>query len=195
MGNRCTLIGKGSKIGVYLHEHGDRSSIEALLEYCKLKKCKPLNCGFGLAQFCQIASNFLGGKSVSIIDSTQEPYSDHGTYIIDNWTIVASQNSKVNDDSLNQKRLLLAIDRSQPRQIGKYIQAKELAREQLKIGDWIYVEEPDGTYPLYQVVGHGKNRVLDGYNVCGVPYIARYSFGSEESNLDNYILKENVKVE
>lgn len=80
-------------MGVYLHWNGGRDSVQAFLEYCRLRSFRRLeNDDYGWARLCQVMGNFLGadGCSLGVDDITrldQNNY-DNGVYLIKDWRIV-----------------------------------------------------------------------------------------------------------
>ena len=90
MGNRALIKFDGQDAGVYLHWNGGRDSVEAFLEYCKLRdfRCDD----YGIARFCQVVGNFFGGGlslgvTTNIKDEDAE-WMDNGIYIVKDWEIV-----------------------------------------------------------------------------------------------------------
>lgn len=109
-------------VGVYLHWNGDRTSVESLLEYCKLRGFRPPeeDC-YGWARLCQVAGNVFGGGlsiGVDTCDGLDCDNWDNGTYIISNWEIVdrvyVRGECSEEVDEAQKKELLLHIDSCQP---------------------------------------------------------------------------------
>ena len=54
MGNSAVITTEAKKIGVYMHWYGDRDSVEALLQYCRILGVrKPENDRTGLQGFAK----------------------------------------------------------------------------------------------------------------------------------------------
>ena len=119
MGNRAVITTEAKDIGVYLHWHGGRDSVNAFLTYCKLKgyRCPESDC-YGWARLCQVISNFFGGVlSVGIdrYDRLDTDNGDNGVYIIKNWEIVDREFYNGDEqDNYDIRELLTEINKSQP---------------------------------------------------------------------------------
>lgn len=95
MGNRAVITTKenfeNNGVGVYVHWNGGRESVEAFLEYCKLKEYRaPEFDNYGWARLCQIIGNFFGGTTSVGIDTCNHldcDNGDNGVYFIKNWEI------------------------------------------------------------------------------------------------------------
>lgn len=92
MGNRAVITTIAKKIGVYLHWNGGRDSVEAFLEYCKLKGYRtPEEDDYGWARLCQVIGNFFGGTTsvgIDLYDNLDTDNGDNGVYVIEDWKIV-----------------------------------------------------------------------------------------------------------
>ena len=66
MGNRAIIKGENMTSAVYLHWNGGRDSVEAFLEYCKIRGFDKFNSDYGFARFLQVVSNFMGGDGLSV---------------------------------------------------------------------------------------------------------------------------------
>lgn len=143
MGNRCVITTRkdfdNDGIGVYLHWNGGRSSVEAFLKYCELKKHRDLteDAPYGYARLCQVIGNFFGGGSsvgvgkVRMLDCNNY---DNGTYIVENWKVVGREYFEegwAEQMDYDLVEMLIAIDEKQPEeeQIGE-----EAIREAIKEG-------------------------------------------------------------
>ena len=201
MGNSAIIkaIGNDNK-GVYLHWNGGRDSIEAFLKYCQLKGFKGFEDDYGMARFIQIVSNFISGDGLSI-GITDKPLSwgtDNGIYIVEGWEIVGREDFDGREQrSYDLQEMLIAIDEAQPtkQQLGEYLKAEEVLADTIKIGDKVFMQELDGTYKKYEVVGMGEDKFVNGLKVLGVPYVKRYSsvYGNYSSNPNNYIKEKTVR--
>ena len=125
MGNRCVITTactdarKSNNIGVYLHWHGGRNSVEGFLAYCKLKEYRsPDTDCYGWARLCQVVGNFFGGSDSIGINRCKnldcDNY-DNGVYIVSDWEIVDRQyNKKSEHERYNLKKILTEINNCQP---------------------------------------------------------------------------------
>ena len=191
MGNRAVITEKGSKIGVYLHWNGGRDSVEAFLEYCKIKGIRSGD--YGIARFAQIVGNFIGGTlsiGIDILDRLDCNNGDNGMYIIENWEIVGRKYFKgVEQNVYDRREMLLSIDEAQPEQdrIGEWLTAEEVDEKDLKIGDQVIFLDYNNTAEKAWIVGYG-NGIVNGSDVTGRPYIDKY--GDDPSkNPNNYASK------
>lgn len=94
--------------GIYLHHDGDYNTVRALLEYCRLKEFrKPDEDPYGLARFCQVAANYIGGDlgiGASLCGWLDFANGDNGVYICKGWDIVKREyvygEDKINYDTI-----------------------------------------------------------------------------------------------
>lgn len=189
-------------IGVYLHWNGGRDSVEAFLEYCRLKGYRPpeVDC-YGWARLCQVIGNFFGGSDSIGIDKLVrldcDNY-DNGVYIIKDWGIVARRymhNDEQQMYPLNE--MLLDIDGCQPEQeqLGrKFLEAELIPVEEIKVGDSVYMPDFRGDYELCKVLGIGDGRIVDGFDTKGVPYVERFEGGNNADNVNCYLKGEDYRV-
>lgn len=208
MGNRAVIATEKKNLGVYLHWNGGRDSVEAFLKYCSLKGYRsPEVDDYGWARLCQVIGNFFGGTNSVGINLYQELDTnnhDNGTYIIKDWKIVDRLYFNGNEQNeYNLEEMLIGIDKSQPKdeQLGDFLKSKEIAVDDINIGDIVYVDIYDGKYKKHKVVGFGEDRVVCGRNVKGIPYIDLYlntnpATGKEDytSNINNYLTKKTARV-
>lgn len=208
MGNRAVItrsnevdVANSSDIGVYLHWNGGRDSVEAFLEYCKLRDFRTDD--YGWARLCQVIANFFGkdGLSVGIEQCCKldcDNY-DNGIYIIKGWEIVGRQYFEGEEQNCyDLTEMLLEIDAAQPvaQQLGKeFITAEIIPMSELKIGDDVFVNTYGG-YEKHTVAGFGENTMVNGTNVYGTPYVKMY--GDEQRgytwNINNFIRDNYVRV-
>ena len=212
MGNRAvittTRVGEpkySNEIGVYLHWNGGRDSVEAFLEYCRLKgyRC-PEQDNYGWARLCQVIGNFFGGGCSIGIDrccNLDCDNGDNGTYIIENWEIVDRKYYDYEEEQQNYplSEMLIDIDDAQPKheQLGDFLKSVEVSIDELKKGDRVYFY--NGIYNTYEVctvVGFGENTHINGHNVYGIPYVNKYGDESRgySWNINNYIRTSTVRV-
>lgn len=205
MGNRAIITTKDKQVGIYLHWNGGRDSVEAFLEYCKLKgfRSPEADDSYAFARLTQVISNFFeGGLSIGILgDCSKGICEDNGNYIIgSNWEIINREYPYKNFNEQNEynlKEMLKSIDKAQPveQQLGDFLCAKEKNVENLRKGDIVYIQDYDGIYEKFEVVGFGKDNIVNGINVLNKPYVNKY--GDNETcmdNINNYILTDKIKI-
>lgn len=200
MGNRCVITTEynfsNNGVGVYLHWNGGRDSVQAFLTYCKIKgfRTPDTDC-YGWARLAQVCANFFGGSmsiGIDTVDNLDCDNGDNGVYIIEGWDIVDRKYfdwSEQNEYDLDE--MLIAIDESMPEneQIGKeYLMAPVIKPKDMKIGDTIAFMDFNGMIKE-KVIGIGQDRMVNGTNVKGFPYIGKYGspFCSPENNINNYL--------
>jgi len=65
----------------------------------------------------------------------------------------------------------------------------------LKVGDRVYVQDFRGKYEVAEVVGIGEDKVVNGTNVFGIPFIDNYQRGGDYSwNINNYLREDKYRV-
>lgn len=211
MGNRAVItaskalsVKDSSDLGVYVHWNGGRDSVEGFLEYCKLQgfRC-PESDSYGYARLVQVIADFFGAGGLSIgIDKCCNldcENWDNGVYIIKDWKIV---DRKYHEGHEQQEYdlidMLLEIDENQPKnmQLGeKFIKAPFVPTEELKAGDIVFVQRYGGKYEVAEVVGIGEDKIVNGGNVTGIPYIDLYGIAGDYSqNPNNYLREKEYKV-
>lgn len=206
MGNRAVIKGAGSPIGIYLHWNGGRDSVEAFLKYCELRRFG----GFGerseyaVARLTQVIANFFGGSmSIGIVGSGETEDSarglDNGIYIVEGWNIVRRVFSGVEQRKHDLNGMLLGIDATQPEkeQLGEeFLKADVVPVSSLRIGDEVFFyDSVREKYKKCKVVGFGNDRVVNGVNRKGVPFVDRddYYDGDYASNPNNYLMEETIR--
>lgn len=210
MGNRAVITTKrawaNDGLGIYLHWNGGRDSVEAFLEYCKLKGYRsPANDeSYGMARLAQVIANFFGGSTSIGINTLWhldcDNY-DNGVYVVDGWEIVDRiYSSGAEQDAYDRKEMLIAIDQSQPasEQIGKaFFEAETVSRDRLEIGDEVYVpDDISGGYEVHKIVGFGKDGVVNGIEIDGLPYVDKYgtNISGYSCNINNYLRGDEYRV-
>lgn len=204
MGNRAVItwskdldVATSKDLGIYLHWNGGRDSVEAFLEYCKLKgyRSPDTDC-YGFARLCQVIGNFFGGStSVGIEKCCKLDCDnwDNGVYICKNWDIVGRQYF----DGSEQREydlidFLEDIDSKMPEseRLGSdYIRAEQIPVKEIKVGDEVFVERFDGEIRVEKVIGIGeKGATVNGHNVEGIPYVGMYTRNG--SNINDYLWNE-----
>ena len=206
MGNRAIVRQAGKHVGVYLHWNGGRDSVEAFLEYCKLKGMPGFDTDYGTARFCQVVGNFFGGNnSIGIcadVYNTDAKGCDNGIYDVKEFDIVG----RVPDISPSQEQrnhdrqeMLLSIDAAQPanERLGeKFLKAASVKTSSLVVGDHVFVRDDlSCTYNELEVVGIGEDRYVNGHKVLGVPFVNRFcNDGDYSHNINNYLLKNSYRL-
>ena len=101
MGNRAVIHFQGSNVGMYVHWHGGRDTIEPMLEVAKEYGLRGGD--YGLARLAQMFGNFVGGTLSMGIDELERLDCDNnnnGVYIIDsNFNIVDRQHMRGEEKS------------------------------------------------------------------------------------------------
>lgn len=215
MGNRAVIttekgwLCKENNLGIYLHWNGGRDSVEAFLTYCKMKGYRtPESDNYGWASLGAVITNFFGADGTSIgIDIVSRldcNNFDNGVYIIKDWEIIDRKFFEGREqDQYDLKEMLLEIDKSMPEnaQLGEeFISAEEIEPSNLKIGDKVFIQEIGGNFTQCEVVGFGEDKLVNGTNVNGIPYVNHYGRkckGEDEDyswNINNYIRTETVRV-
>lgn len=204
MGNRAIIRQAYKRTGVYLHWNGGRDSVEAFLEYCKMKGYHDFDTDYGLARFCQVVGNFFGGAySIGIVTNVYDKDADgldNGIYDVKGWNIV----KRITDQRREQERhnlldMLLSIDSAQPEaeQLGeKFLTAPIVPTSKIKIGGKVFViDSIDSTVKEYEVVGIGEDKWVNGHKVLGVPFVNRYlNDGDYSWNVNNYLFEEEYRI-
>lgn len=206
MGNRAIIRQAGKHAGVYLHWNGGRDSVEAFLEYCKLKGLPGFDSSYGLARFCQVVSNFFGGSnsigiSTDVYNSDAEGL-DNGIYDVKGFEIVGRVpdiSPDLEQRNHDQQEMIVEIDAAQPKneQLGeKFLKAASVKTTSLVVGDHVFVrDELDCTYSEFEVVGIGEDRYVNGHKVLGVPFVNRFGDDGDFSrNINNYLLKDSYRL-
>lgn len=206
MGNRAVITTERKDLGVYLHWNGGRDSVEAFLKYCELKgyRC-PESDTYGWARLCQVIGNFFGGTNsvgISRYEESDRDNFDNGVYIISNWKIIGREfyeGPEQREYDLNE--MLIEIDKSQPikEQLGDFLKAEEVLVSELQVGDEVYMDTYSG-YKKHKIVGFSEDRIVNGTNVKGLPYVdlylnKDYKTGEDTytSNPNNYIRTEKIR--
>jgi hypothetical protein len=201
MGNRAIVKAKNNdNKGVYLHWNGGRDSVEAFLKYCELKGFRNFEDDYGMARFCQVVGNYFGGcLSIGIIDDPLNWEVDNGIYEVEGWKIAGRKDFEGREQQKYElTEMLIDIDEAQPtnQQLGKdFFTADEVPTETIKVNDKVYMQEFDGTYKKYEVVGIGEDKVVNGSNRLGVPFVNRFcrDDGDYSWNPNNYITEKIIK--
>ena len=192
MGNRAVITTKenmyNNGVAIYLHWNGGRDSVEAFLEYGKLKGLHMDDYGF--ARLTQIISNFFGGTlsiGVNVFNHTDYDNMDNGTYIVDNdLNIIERRFAPMFEQNTYDKiDMLLEIDRKQPQneRFGKDFLTSELVKaNELKIGD-----------KLIKCDGNEINDILDIKKVVNNKNVGDYV--NFEVLRDDVLIEANLKVD
>lgn len=200
MGNRCVITTNNSQLGVYLHWNGGRDSVEAFLKYCELKGYpSPERDCYGWARLCQVIGNFFGGSTSIGIDAIDTfcQDEDNGTYIIKDWQIVGRIFRGREQREYKLEEMLQSIDERQPKdeQLGEFLTAPRAERSNLKIGDKVYIKLFDDSLEIAEIIGIGKDEVVNGRNVKDLPFVNKYGYGGDYSkNPNNYLRAASYRL-
>lgn len=199
MSNSAVIKGRGiNNKAIYLHWNGGKDSVEAFLKYCELRGFREFNGsdGYGIARFCQVVGNYFnGGLSLGITEGGD--YGDHGAYIVDGWEIVDREHfTGIEQQEYDLEEMLIEIDKAQPanQQLGDYLTSPEIKKEDIKIGDIVFIRNIKGHFEKHEVIGIGKDRHVNGTNTLGLPYVSRWGLPNPEDNINNYIEEETVRI-
>ena len=193
MGNRAIIKPEGKDIGVYLHWNGGIDSVTAFLKYCELRNFRSFDDSYGIARFCQVVGNFFGGSlSIGIYNDVGETKYDakgldNGIYVVKDWKIVRHIGRSERREGYDLNNLLKEIDSKQPEseQLGEFLDAVEVSISDVKVGDIVFVQSIEGRFEKHKVVGIGEDRLVNGRNVLGIPYVDKWGYGPDNPN--NYI--------
>lgn len=200
MGNRAIVKPEGQNIGVYLHWNGGIDSVTAFLKYCELKDFRGFDDPYGIARFCQVVGNFFGGGlSLGIetdVKETEEAaeWIDNGIYVVKGWDIVRRIGGYYEGrEGYNMDEMLKEIDIKQPltERLGEFLDGIETDISDIKVGNIVFVQDVRGNYEKHEVVGIGEDRLVNGRNVLGIPYVDKW--GNGPNNPNNY-LRGKVRV-
>lgn len=206
MGNRAVITTKenfeNNGVGIYLHWNGGYDSVSAFLKYCELKGYRtPDKDNYGWARLCQVIGNFFGGTTsigIDIVNKLDCDNYDNGVYIIEGWNIVDRKFFEGSEQmNYDMENMLMEIDKAQPQkeQLGEYLTAKEIATEDLKIGDTVLLMNYDGKVLKHKVMGFGDCEIINGTNVGNMPFVNLYGdYFNYANNINNYIRTKTVKV-
>jgi len=198
MGNKAVITTKDKRIGLYLHWNGGRDSVEAFLEYCKIKDYRaPSEDCYGWARLAQVVGNFFGGSTsvgIDAYDTLDTDNCDNGVYIIEGWEIIGREfNTGSEQKEYEFIDVLLKINERQPKeeQIDpRYFISKQKDVKDIIVGDKLFEQDFTGKYSLLEIIGLGEDRVINGYRVKNLPYTSKYSI----DNCNSYLLKKNYRV-
>ena len=100
--------------------------------------------------------------------------------------------------SERREEMLEAIDEKQPEhmQLGPlFFKATETPRSEIKVGDKVVIRILDhDKFAPHEVIGYGADRLVNGQNVKGIPYIDYWGGDNPETNINNYLLNESYRV-
>lgn len=202
MGNRAVITDDLNGIGVYLYWNGGRDSVEAFLEYCRLRGFRsPVeDMAYAYARLVQVIANFFGGSlsvGVDLCKNLDCDNGDNGTYIVgEGWKLVDHKYGYGSREGYDRSEMLRAIDRSQPEkdQIGAYLDSQEVNTSNLNLGDTVVFIDWDGNTKTGKVAGYGDGWV-NGKDMTGRPYLDYYGYpGEHKQNINNYIRTETARV-
>lgn len=200
MGNRAVITWGSvenyqTKVGVYLHWNGGKTSVESFLNYCRLKGYpEPDKDSYGLARFIQVVTNFFGGSlsvDVNLCVNLDCNNYDNGLYLCKGWEIVDHLFTEPHQDQYDPQEFIKSIDESMPahEQLGNLLNAYQVAFEDLKIGDHVFVKDFEGRISELPILGFGDG-VINGRNCTGLPFVDYFNKNNANDaklNLNNYV--------
>lgn len=222
MSNSGIIIFKDYPVGLYLHWNGGRDSVEAFLEYARLRQT-PASSAKALIALTTIIDNYFGGKpaiSMELINASfyDNYYTDNGVYVVNvlDMSIVKRINAPNFEQHVHDRQeMLLEIDKHQPKdvQLGhRFLKSEEVPVANLNIEDEVFVHDSiSGTYKMCTVLGFGKpvsmpsgvfgtttqlTEVLNGRNIIDVPYvdfITGKTALAVEQNVNNYLFDKTIR--
>ena len=206
MGNRAVITTRKRDLGVYLHWNGGRDSVEAFLEYCRLRGFRaPETDDYGWARLCQVVCNYMGGEGLSVgvwpytsDEAALSAGDDNGVYVTEGWRVVGRVlpwEGFEEQREYDLEGMLREIDRAQPEEqrLGAYLDAEEVPTSSVEVGDEVYVQQIGGRYEPYPVAGIGDGRVVNGLDTTGVPYVRMYNGDECADNVNNYLRTPTVR--
>ena len=193
MGNRAIVKPEGQDIGVYLHWNGGIDSVTAFLKYCELRDFRSFEDSYGLARFTQVVTNFFGGGlSVGIETGVKETkeyaeWIDNGIYVVKGWEIVRRIGGFEGREGYDLDEMLKEIDVRQPltERLGEFLDGVETPVSEIEVGNIVFVQNVRGNYEKHKVIGIGEDKVVNGSNVLGIPYVDKW--GNGPNNPNNYL--------
>lgn len=171
MGNRAVITWGNkynyqTKLGIYLHWNGGLKSVNAFLQYCKLKNYRtPDKDNYGYARLCQVIGNFFGSSNSVGIDvcvNLDCDNGDNGVYLCKGWETVYHLFASPIEEDDDYDELLEAIDQSQPpeEQLGHEFLSSELVSiKDLKIGDTVFIARCLSGYKPVKVAGFSDKSI------------------------------------
>ena len=170
MGNRAVITTRenyeNNGVGIYLHWNGGRDSVEAFLEYCRLRRVRPPDedC-LSWARLVQVVANyFRGGLSVGVgtVNRLDTDNGDNGTYIIEGWRIVGREYMhREEQHNHDPDDMLMELDLAQPEPdrlgLAYLLHSEDRPVGEIQIGDevWIPLFSED-TLQRETVAGFGR---------------------------------------
>lgn len=110
MGNRAVIVSSGTtksdaseRLGIYVHWHGSESTIKGMLDECKRRGIRPVDCDsqYSWARICQCMADMISdeygdcpdkystGIGIDIVSRLDCANGDNGVYYINgDWEIV-----------------------------------------------------------------------------------------------------------
>ena len=68
-------------------------------------------------------------------------------------------------------------------------------RDEIKVGDKVVLRLLDHhKFAPHEVIGFGEDRLVNGQNVKGIPYINYWGKENPETNINNYLREESYRV-
>lgn len=202
MGDRAVITTREKDLGVYLHWHGGRSTVEPMLEYCRVQGYRPPETdNYGWARLCQVAGNCINGTLSLGIDRYERlgNQGDNGIYVIENWKIVAREGlfegyreERVQD----MHEALRFVDNRMPPEarLGGYLDSIEVPTDELQIGDMVWMRDMHERMTAFPVIGIGPADRSWG-RAARRPYVKFFDFGTGyRNNPLNYPNGDTVRI-
>lgn len=123
MGNRGVITTRQDLaedgVGLYLHWNGGRDSVEAFLDYCRLRGFRGLPDDYGYARLAQVIGNFLGGEGLSVglgpVKLLDQDNYDNGVYLVRGWEIEGRLYLRGSEQqNYDHRHFLVTLDGCQP---------------------------------------------------------------------------------
>ena len=120
-------------------------------------------------------------------------------YIVKNWEIVGREdNEGIEQNYYDLTEMLKYIDERQPKdqQLGDFLDSKEIETKNLKIGDIVFIQNLQGEYEKFKVIGFGVDKYVNGTKVFNLPFVDRFANVKNDysENINNYITTEKIRI-
>lgn len=201
MGNRAVIACNEDGIGIYLHWNGGRDSVEAFLEYCRLKGYRdPIyDESYAFARLTQVIANYFGGTTsigIGLCRNLDCDNYDNGLYLIGRgWKIVGRKYFDGEEQNYYKlKDMLKDIDEAQPtnEQLGKeFLEAEDVPVEDICLGDTVLKINDDGKLIKCKIIGFKKHYLsTKAFELEEYLYVNEYP--GEMDNPNNCLRNQDV---